>query len=174
MPVRLGTFIRERRQDLGLTQEELAERIGDTVRQAEVSRLENNRIAMPRRERLTAVAAALDVSLGELLVRTGWMDAAEGADLNALDAAAVLEAPEAIAQVPDTEAATELETIRVALDTALTMLARTSDALGQTQEALSTLQRLVEDQRTPGPRPEVLPRIGIMDDWETTATHLSA
>ena len=34
MPVRLGNFIRERRQELGLTQEQLAQRIGDTVRQA--------------------------------------------------------------------------------------------------------------------------------------------
>jgi transcriptional regulator with XRE-family HTH domain len=70
MPVSLGTFSRERRQDLGLTQEQVAERIGATVRQAEVSRLESGRIALPRRDRLTAIAAALEVSLGELLVRT--------------------------------------------------------------------------------------------------------
>jgi transcriptional regulator with XRE-family HTH domain len=73
MPQSLGTFIRERRQDLGLTQEELADRIGGSVRQAEISRLEGNRIALPRRDRLEAIANALDVSLGELLVRSGWM-----------------------------------------------------------------------------------------------------
>jgi transcriptional regulator with XRE-family HTH domain len=73
MPASLGTFIRERRQDLGLTQEELAARVGPTMRQAEISRLEQGRIALPRRERLEAIAAALEVSLGELLVRTGWM-----------------------------------------------------------------------------------------------------
>jgi transcriptional regulator with XRE-family HTH domain len=73
MPHSLGTFIRERRQDLGLTQEELADRIGGSVRQAEISRLETNRIALPRRDRLDAIAAALEVSLGELMVRSGWM-----------------------------------------------------------------------------------------------------
>ena len=70
----LGQFIRQRRQDLGLTQEDLAERIGTTARQAEVSRLENDRISLPRRMRMVAIATALEVSLGELLVRTGWMD----------------------------------------------------------------------------------------------------
>ena len=70
----LGTFIRERRQDLGLTQQQLAERIGDSLQQADVSRLERNHISLPRRQRLMAIAAALQVSLGELLVRTGWMD----------------------------------------------------------------------------------------------------
>lgn len=74
MPVSLGTFIRERRQDLGLTQEQLAERIGGKIRQAEISRLEQDRITLPRRARMIAIAAALEVSLGELLVRTGWMD----------------------------------------------------------------------------------------------------
>ena len=74
MPKRIGDFIRQRRQELGLTQEELAERIGENVRQAEVSRLENNHIALPRRARLDAIAAALEVSLGDLLVRSGWMD----------------------------------------------------------------------------------------------------
>jgi transcriptional regulator with XRE-family HTH domain len=74
MPKRIGDFIRERRQDLGLTQEELSDRIGEGVRQAEVSRLENNRIVLPRRARMDAIAAALEVSLGDLLVESGWMD----------------------------------------------------------------------------------------------------
>jgi transcriptional regulator with XRE-family HTH domain len=169
MPARLGTFIRDRRQELGLTQEQLAERIGATVRQAEVSRLESNRIALPRRERLVAIAAALEVSLGELLVRTGWMEAAEGADLDALEAAAVLEEPEAIATVPDPDAAAELGSVRAALDAAVAMLARTSAALEQTQDALASLQRLVEDTRRP--RSEVQEQAGSFDDWETTAVY---
>jgi transcriptional regulator with XRE-family HTH domain len=171
MPARLGTFIRERRQELGLSQEQLAERIGDTVRQAEVSRLENNRIAMPRRQRMERLAAALEVSLGELLVRTGWMEMAEGAEFDALEAAAVLEAPEAIAQLPDPDAAAELESVRVALDAALAMLARSSETLAQTQETMETLRRLVENSR---PRGEIPPRIGIMDDWESGAVYLVA
>jgi transcriptional regulator with XRE-family HTH domain len=172
MPARLGTFIRDRRQELGLTQEELADRLGATVRQAEVSRLENNHIALPRRERLMAIAAALEVSLGELLVRTGWMEVAEGADLDALEAAAVLEESAAIAHVSDPDVATELESIRTALDAALAMLARSSDALARTQAALESLSQIIQDQRNP--RPELPPRIGIMDDWETSAIHLSA
>lgn len=73
MPASLGTFVRERRQALGLTQEELAERVGPTMRQAKISRLEHGRVALPRREKLEALAAALEVSLGDLLVRSGWM-----------------------------------------------------------------------------------------------------
>lgn len=74
----LGEAVRFRRCQLGLTQEQLAERIGDGVRQAEISRLETGRVALPRRERLARIAAALDLSLGELLVRSGW-DGAEAA-----------------------------------------------------------------------------------------------
>jgi transcriptional regulator with XRE-family HTH domain len=73
MSTSLGAFIRDRRQELGLTQEQLAERIGETVRQAEVSRLEGDRISLPHRRRMEQLAAALEVSLGELLVRSGWM-----------------------------------------------------------------------------------------------------
>jgi transcriptional regulator with XRE-family HTH domain len=77
MPQSLGTFIRERRQDLGLTQEALADRIGGSVRQAEISRLEGGHVALPRRERLEAIATALEISIGELLVRSGWMSSGD-------------------------------------------------------------------------------------------------
>ncbi|HEV2073822.1 MAG TPA: helix-turn-helix transcriptional regulator [Thermomicrobiales bacterium] len=70
----LGQFIRERRVELGLTQEQLAERVGDNVRQAEISRLERDRVSLPRRARMERLAKALEVSLGTLLLRTGWMD----------------------------------------------------------------------------------------------------
>ena len=72
MPVRLGTYIRERRQDLGLTQEQLAERMGEPIRQSDVSRLEAGRITLPRRLRMEQLASALDVSLGDLLLHSGW------------------------------------------------------------------------------------------------------
>ena len=71
-PHTLGDVIRSRRLALQLTQEELAERIGDGVRQAEVSRLERGRVTLPRRRRLERIAAALDLSLGELLAHAGW------------------------------------------------------------------------------------------------------
>jgi len=62
---------------LGLTQEALAERIGEGMRQAEVSRLESGRVTLPRRERLERIAAALDIPVGELLARSGWSGFAE-------------------------------------------------------------------------------------------------
>jgi len=69
----LGKFVRECRETLDLTQEELAERIDEGVRQSEVSRLENDRINLPRRARLEQLGVALEVSLGDLMVRTRWM-----------------------------------------------------------------------------------------------------
>lgn len=69
----LGQFIQKRRAELGLTQEELAERVGEGVRQSEISRLEHDRVSLPHRDRLDMLATALEVSLGDLLITTGWM-----------------------------------------------------------------------------------------------------
>ena len=71
----LGQVIRARRIEMDLTQEELAERIGGSVRQAEISRLEHDRIVLPRRDRLEAIAQALDLPLGRLLASSGWTGA---------------------------------------------------------------------------------------------------
>jgi len=71
----LGQIIRSRRQQLGLTQEELAARIGGGVRQAEVSRLESDRVSLPRRQRLERISAALGVTIGDLLAGAGWTGA---------------------------------------------------------------------------------------------------
>jgi transcriptional regulator with XRE-family HTH domain len=71
----LGIVVRRRRLELGMTQEALAERIStehDFVRQSEISRIECGRIELPRRGRLERLAAALDLSLGDLLARSGW------------------------------------------------------------------------------------------------------
>jgi len=138
----LGTLIRERRQDLGLTQEELAERIGESMRQAEISRLEHDRISLPRRDRLESIAAALEVSLGELLVRTGWMT--EGDAL----ATAMLHQQGAEATVPE------------ALDTGVmelqTMVEEAAQTLAQTQELIATIRRSLSVIQSPesgtGPR----------------------
>ncbi|HEX5500742.1 MAG TPA: helix-turn-helix transcriptional regulator [Thermomicrobiales bacterium] len=72
----LGDVIRRRRLDLGWSQEELAVRASSThddVRQSDISRLELGKVGLPRRARLTRIAAALDLPLGELLERSGWM-----------------------------------------------------------------------------------------------------
>jgi transcriptional regulator with XRE-family HTH domain len=74
----LGSTIRARRGELGLTQEELAERIsadGEYLRQSDVSRLERGAVELPRRARLERIAAALGLSTGELLARSGWAKA---------------------------------------------------------------------------------------------------
>jgi transcriptional regulator with XRE-family HTH domain len=77
--------------ELGLTQEELAERIGDGTRQADVSRLENDRVLLPRRERVERLAEALDVPLGHLLVRSGWAGANDDLGAETLTNAGVMD-----------------------------------------------------------------------------------
>ena len=71
----LGEAIRTRRIELGLTQEQLAEKLGDGVRQAEISRLEHDAVTLPRRERMERLASALDLPLGLLLASSGWTGA---------------------------------------------------------------------------------------------------
>lgn len=73
-----GRIIRERRIELGLTQEELAERVGDSVRQSDISRIERGYVSLPRRGRLEALAEALDLSPGYLLMQSGWMSEGDG------------------------------------------------------------------------------------------------
>src|ERR1044072_4366075 len=73
----LGSFVRSRRLHLGLSQEELAERLGGSVNRAEVSRLERGSVAFPRRRRLEALAAALEVTIGRLLIESRWLSCAE-------------------------------------------------------------------------------------------------
>ncbi|MBA3276665.1 MAG: helix-turn-helix transcriptional regulator [Chloroflexia bacterium] len=84
MAATLGQLIRERRMDMNLTQEELAERVGPGVRQSEISRLERNRVTLPRRQRLEQIAHALDIPVGVLLARSGWTGA-EGIEFNATE-----------------------------------------------------------------------------------------
>lgn len=76
----LGDVIRERRLELGWSQELLAERAsgsGDEVRQSDISRLERGRVGLPRRARMERIAGALGLPVGELLGRSGWAGAAE-------------------------------------------------------------------------------------------------
>jgi transcriptional regulator with XRE-family HTH domain len=75
----LGDAIRTRRRELGWSQEDLAQRIAahgdEAFRQSDVSRLERGKVTLPRRERLEHIAAVLELSLGELLARSGWTGA---------------------------------------------------------------------------------------------------
>lgn len=80
----LGEAIRLRRVEMGMSQEELAERIGPDVRQSDVSRLERGKILFPRLERLNQIASALGISVGALLIEAGWFTDEEIARANAL------------------------------------------------------------------------------------------
>jgi transcriptional regulator with XRE-family HTH domain len=79
----LGEAIRLRRLELGMSQEELAERIGPDVRQSDVSRLERGKILFPRLERLNQIAAALGMSVGALLIEAGWFSDDENIPISA-------------------------------------------------------------------------------------------
>ncbi|MEZ4520290.1 MAG: helix-turn-helix domain-containing protein [Thermomicrobiales bacterium] len=78
MEFSLGRAIRDRRAELGLTQEALADRMAelgdDAMRQSDVSRLEIGQIQMPRLPRLEILARALELDIGMLLVSAGWLD----------------------------------------------------------------------------------------------------
>lgn len=81
----LGQVIRARRIALGMSQEALAARVSDLgseINQADISRIELGKVDLPRRRRLEHLAAALELSLGELLEASGWVGAGErfGAD----------------------------------------------------------------------------------------------
>jgi transcriptional regulator with XRE-family HTH domain len=81
----LGEAIRLRRLELGMSQEELAERIAPDVRQSDVSRLERGRILFPRLERLNQIAAALGMSIGTLLIEAGWFTEGDSAQIGDAD-----------------------------------------------------------------------------------------
>ncbi len=72
----LACEIQHRRTSLGLTQAALAEKVaaqGDwTIRQSDISRLERGVITLPHQTRLQCLAAALELPVGELLIRSGW------------------------------------------------------------------------------------------------------
>ncbi|MBA3275627.1 MAG: helix-turn-helix domain-containing protein [Chloroflexia bacterium] len=161
----LGTFIRERRMELGLTQEELAERVGEGVRQSEISRLEHDRVTLPRRARLEQIAAALDVSMGDLMVRTGWMDEENRSSLsddpseqNGLHSGDLpgLNDPVAIS-------AQSLEAAMEALSTTQDLVAHTAVMLDEAERTVATALRSLKNERGP-----VKSRVGVIRQWETS------
>jgi transcriptional regulator with XRE-family HTH domain len=70
----LGTYIRDRRRQLGLNQVQLAERVGGTYSQGDVSRLERGFIELPHLRTLVKLASVLEVSVGNLLIAGGWIN----------------------------------------------------------------------------------------------------
>ena len=150
----LGNFIRERRQDLNLTQEELAERIGGSASQAEISRLERGAIILPRRARLDALAAALEISIGALLTHSGWLTQEEGDDVDA----------ESVSS-PQSDTAglmamlREVEHLRTTLFTVI--------------EQVGVLEQTVRASLGSARRPDVNVPTGVFDDWETSAMFIA-
>jgi transcriptional regulator with XRE-family HTH domain len=70
----IGNYIRERRQDLGLSQEQLAERVGGSYGQSDISRIERGHIELPRLATLVSLATSLEVPVGNLLIASGWFN----------------------------------------------------------------------------------------------------
>ncbi|MCA9858512.1 MAG: helix-turn-helix domain-containing protein [Thermomicrobiales bacterium] len=81
----LGEAIRLRRLELGMSQEDLAEKIGPDVRQSDVSRLERGKILFPRLERLNQIAMALGMSVGSLLIEAGWFTDEETRQVSSIE-----------------------------------------------------------------------------------------
>jgi transcriptional regulator with XRE-family HTH domain len=76
----LASRIRELRQSIGFTQQDLSHASG--LSRSYISRLEMGDIALPSRDRLRALATALNTSLDDLLQAAGFLDApAEENDL---------------------------------------------------------------------------------------------
>ncbi len=150
----LGEAIRLRRLELGMSQEELAERIGADVRQSDVSRLERGKILFPRLERLNQIAAALGLSIGALLIEAGWFTDDESAQV------AAAERPEHHSPVPILVADDE----PVSLEAIVSLLgdygyvAATAYDLATLLEALeeSTPEVVIVDIALPGLKPEML------------------
>lgn len=73
--VSLGAFIRIRRQSLGLTQRQVADRLGWS--QERISMLENTRYGLPSLPALARLARALEVPLSALIDAVGFTGALE-------------------------------------------------------------------------------------------------
>lgn len=69
----LGTTVRQRRVELGLSQVQLADRVGGETQQSDISRIERGRLPWPRPQLLQSLAAALDLTVLELITMSGWM-----------------------------------------------------------------------------------------------------
>jgi len=136
MPLTLGTFIRERRRELGLTQERLAERVGESVRQSDISRLERNRISLPRRDRLEALAAALEVSTADLLLRTGWLEEKDRLDVELHEATVAYGTPNQLQAI-------ELQNLSALIDAVATVQQMVAEATRILEHAEGTIGSLV-------------------------------
>jgi transcriptional regulator with XRE-family HTH domain len=75
----IADFVRDARAARGMTQEELADRLGMTP--GYVGILETGKVGRPRVQTLRKLAAALDVPLQDLVATTGQIDAPPSDDI---------------------------------------------------------------------------------------------
>jgi len=147
----LGQVVRARRIALGLSQEALAVRVSDLgseIDQADISRIELGKVDLPRRRRLEHLAAALELSLGELLEASGWVGAAERFVDDTNVPSPPHESPKSTpvaAPVPDLPAIPTLR--RVTLDPPATMEAilRLRTAVIVSQDSVARADQLLKD-----------------------------
>lgn len=80
IPGSLGDYVRRRRLDLSMSQQDLADRMVDhnaKVDQSDISKLEVPGTKLPRPPRMRALALALNVSIGRLYKEAGFPDHAD-------------------------------------------------------------------------------------------------
>lgn len=81
-PVTLGESIRSRREALGLSRDELVQRIGPSMTAEDLYRIESARVLMPSWARLLLIAEALNLPLDQFRsTHGGWTNlvSADGA-----------------------------------------------------------------------------------------------
>jgi len=152
MSMTLGRVIRQRRIEMGLTQEALAELVGDGVGQAEISRLERDRVVLPRRARLEQIAQALGLSLGTLLARSGWAGAEDelGASPSPAPSPTVTTRAD-IAAEPDPASTLheEMALLSDARDRARDVVRRTETMIRESQDTMSRARQVVGRRMIP-------------------------
>jgi transcriptional regulator with XRE-family HTH domain len=75
----LGRAVRQLRKEQGLTQTELADRIGGGMSQAYISAIERGKLERPTLEKLQDIARGLGVSYNRLAAAAGFIQEEDGA-----------------------------------------------------------------------------------------------
>lgn len=68
----LGRVVRRLREERGLSQEALADCVGDNMTQGDISRLELGRVKLPNERRVVGLARCLDTTPGALLAEAKY------------------------------------------------------------------------------------------------------
>ena len=133
------------------------------MRQSDISRIERGKVGLPRRARLARIAAALELPLGELLARSGWVGAdtvfaAERRPRRPVDPPAMLDrlpVPVATTAPPAPARTVRSQDLQAASDHAHELEAWSADLLRRSAATMETASRpqprSVEDPALPLP-----------------------